>query len=261
MSFTEYQALLERLEAGRGAVRAQAETVRTRVGAVSVRLGALRERTGDRPGRIARALRRGSTKVALLAGVLAFPFFLLLATSVELYRHFAFPSWLALAGGIAMTGALVLLYATWCWRRIGARRPMPRAVIRVVFGLVAAYCLYSLVYVSSLNVKVDDLRTRFGSLHPLLRMATSTFILIDRDLVITDMIREPADYSRMGLPLCERSLHFAQADGYAHAVDLRTTGRSEWRNRLLQAYFIALGFRTLRHVGTADHLHVSLPPP
>jgi hypothetical protein len=177
--------------------------------------------------------------MTLFGCALAFPFYLLVASSVELYRGFAFPSWLALAGGIAMTGALLLLYVAWGWRRLGLRRPMPRAMIRVVFGLVATYCLYSLVYLSSLNVKDDDLRTRFGSLHPLLRMATSTLILVDGDLIITDMIREPADYARMGLPLYERSLHFAQAD----------------------AYFITLGFRTLRHVGTADHLHVSLPPP
>ncbi len=65
----------------------------------------------------------------------------------------------------------------------------------------------------------------------------------------------------MGLPVYERSLHFEQADGYIHAMDLRTLGRGEWRNRLMELYFRTLGFRTLRHVGTADHLHVSLPPP
>jgi len=31
------------------------------------------------------------------------------------------------------------------------------------------------------------------------------------------------------------------------------------RNRLVQAYFWSMGFATLRHVGTADHLHVELP--
>jgi hypothetical protein len=33
------------------------------------------------------------------------------------------------------------------------------------------------------------------------------------------------------------------------------------RNGLVRLYFEALGFRTLRHVGTADHLHVALPLP
>jgi len=30
------------------------------------------------------------------------------------------------------------------------------------------------------------------------------------------------------------------------------------KNRLVQLYFVAMGFDTLRHVGTADHLHVEL---
>jgi hypothetical protein len=110
-------------------------------------------------------------------------------------------------------------------------------------------------------VKNEDLRSEYRSLHPLLRVATSTFILVDGDLVITDMERQAADYERMRLPVYERSLHFVQEDGYAHAVDLRTIGRSEWRNFTMQVCFRAMGFRTLRHVGTADHLHVSLPLP
>jgi len=63
----------------------------------------------------------------------------------------------------------------------------------------------------------------------------------------------------MGLPPNESSLHFIQDDGYAHAVDLRTVGRSEFRNRMVEAGFKVMGFNTLRHSGTADHLHVSLP--
>jgi hypothetical protein len=44
-------------------------------------------------------------------------------------------------------------------------------------------------------------------------------------------------------------------------MDLRTKGRSQARNALTVAYFRIMGFRSLRHVGTADHLHVSLPVP
>ena len=43
-----------------------------------------------------------------------------------------------------------------------------------------------------------------------------------------------------------------------HAVDLRTKGKSELRNKLVSWYFRMMGFNTLRHVGTADHLHVSI---
>jgi hypothetical protein len=61
------------------------------------------------------------------------------------------------------------------------------------------------------------------------------------------------------LPVFEASLHFRQRDGYVHAMDLRTIGRGAVRNWTTAVYFRVLGFRTLRHVGTADHLHVSLP--
>ena len=54
------------------------------------------------------------------------------------------------------------------------------------------------------------------------------------------------------------SLHYVQEDGYIHAVDLRTRGRGEVTNRLVQLYFWTVGLGTLRHVGTSDHLHVEL---
>jgi hypothetical protein len=88
-------------------------------------------------------------------------------------------------------------------------------------------------------------------------LAVSTLILADRNAVITDLARTPDDYRRMGLPLNRRSLHYPQADGWVHAVDLRTT--SGLRSLLVEWYFRAMGFDTLRHTGTHDHLHVSLP--
>ena len=47
-------------------------------------------------------------------------------------------------------------------------------------------------------------------------------------------------------------------ESWVHAVDLRTRGRGVIRNRVVQLYFWSMGFSTLRHVGTADHLHVQL---
>jgi hypothetical protein len=111
------------------------------------------------------------------------------------------------------------------------------------------------------NAKTDEVREYYRNVHPLLRVALSTAILADRDIVVTDTQREPADYARMGLPTLDNSLHFVQQSGYVHAVDLRTAGRAEWKNTLMVGYFRLMGFRTLRHVGTADHLHVSLAPP
>jgi hypothetical protein len=92
-------------------------------------------------------------------------------------------------------------------------------------------------------------------------VASSALILLDPASVVTDAGRTPQDYRRMGLSPMEASLHFVQRDGYVHALDLRTSGRSELRNRGIQLVFWILGFQTLRHVGTGDHLHVSLRLP
>ena len=123
------------------------------------------------------------------------------------------------------------------------------------------YCGYALLFLSSVNAKTDDVRDYYRAIHPLLRIALSTAILMDRDIVVTDAQREPSDYAQMGLPTLDNSLHFLQRDGFVHAVDLRTIGRSEMRNAIVIGYFRLMGLKTLRHVGTADHLHVSLAPP
>ena len=92
----------------------------------------------------------------------------------------------------------------------------------------------------------------------MLRVAVSTAILVEPGVVITDMQRQADDYRRMRLPVNDRTRHYVQADGWVQAIDLRTLGHGELRNRSLQLYFRAMGFSTTRHVGTADHLHVQL---
>ena len=113
-------------------------------------------------------------------------------------------------------------------------------------------------FLSNENAKGEIVHKEYSYLHPILRMGVSTFILVDRDLLITDGSRNSFDYRKMGLPSKNQSLHYLQSNGYAHAVDLRTNGRSEFRNNLVQFYFQLMGFRTLRHGGTNDHLHISL---
>ncbi|UCF19220.1 MAG: hypothetical protein JSU87_15035 [Gemmatimonadota bacterium] len=208
-----------------------------------------------------RSLRRWLLRGAALASALLLPFYLLVGGSVLFYRLLGLPTWPALLAGVLLTALLLLLYAYAVAKRVSGRFRLPRPVRRATLAVVGAYCLYTLLYLSSLNVKDAAILDEYRSLHPLLRLATSTFILVDSDLVITDMQRAVEEYEWMGLAPYERSLHRIQADGYAHAVDLRTIGRRPWRNLLLEGYFTAMGFRTLRHVGTADHLHVSLPNP
>jgi hypothetical protein len=121
--------------------------------------------------------------------------------------------------------------------------------------------VYGLVFVAGSNVKSDEVRSEYARLHPLLRFAASGLVLFDPSSVITDAGRTTRDYWMMGLPEPEASLHFEQSSGFVHALDLRTRGRPEWRNRVVEVAFWALGFHALRHVGTADHLHVSLRLP
>ncbi|HEX4573630.1 MAG TPA: hypothetical protein VH158_00765 [Gemmatimonadales bacterium] len=201
------------------------------------------------------AVARATATVALLV---ALPFLLLVRVSLFLYLHRHVPTWLALAAGAACTTLLVTAYAAWVWRRLTGRVRLRLVARRVALPLVLAYAGYALLFVSSANAKSERVRAYYTTLHPLLRLALSTLVLADRDIVITDLARRPADYRAMGLPVNDGSLHYVQQDGYAHAADLRTVGRGLVKNRLVQLYFWAMGFDTLRHTGTADHLHVEL---
>jgi hypothetical protein len=204
---------------------------------------------------VALAVARATATVTLLVGL---PFFLLVRVSLFLYLHRHVSTWLALAAGAGCTALLVTAYAAWAWRRLTGRVRVRLVARRVALPLVLAYAGYALLFLASGNAKSEQVRAYYTTLHPLLRVALSTLVLADRDLVVTDLARRPADYRAMGLPVNDGSLHYVQQDGYAHAADLRTVGRGLVKNRLVQLYFWAMGFDTLRHTGTADHLHVEL---
>jgi len=189
----------------------------------------------------------------------ALPFLILVRASVFSYLHSRSPTWLALVVGVCCMLVIVTAYAAWLSQRLTGRARVLAVARRVALPLVLAYVGYTLVYLSSVNAKSERVRAYYASLHPLLRVALSTWILVDRDIVITDVARRPDDYAAMGLPVNGGTLHYTQRDGYAHAADLRTVGRGEIKNRLVQLYFWSMGFDTLRHEGTADHLHVELP--
>ena len=189
------------------------------------------------------------------------PFVVLIRGGVVAYRAWGLGTWLSIALSALATAALLAAYAWWVTRRLGARRDVRTFAVRGAFGVALAYVTYALLFIASANAKSEAVRTEYRSMHPLLRVASSAIFLVDPGSVVTDASRTPQDYRRMGLTPIEASLHFVQPTGYVHALDLRTAGRSELRNRSVQLLFRALGFHTLRHVGTADHLHVSLRPP
>lgn len=216
----------------------------------------------DPPGHTPRrVLSRGLRWAALLLFLGLLPFFTLVRVSVFLFQRYELTSWLSLAGGAAATLLLLSSYLAAVSLRLGGRGRVPGPLLKGTGILVGAYCLFTLLYLSAGNAKTEDVRTTYTSLNPLLRVGVSTLLLVDRDGVLTATSRTLDDYSAWGLPTNEASLHLPQEDGYVYAVDVRTVGRPEWRNRLVNLYFRAMGFGTLRHVGTADHLHVFLPPP
>jgi hypothetical protein len=209
-----------------------------------------------------RATRRFDLASATLAiakaiAILALPFIVYVRSSVSFYHHHV-PTWLAITLAGAITFGVVATYGVWLSRQLIGRARALAVTKWVVLPLVVGWMLYSAFYLARVNAKSDDVRSYYLAVHPILRVALSTVILFDSDLVITDMRRSPEDYTRMGLPVFNRTFHYEQADGWVHAVDLRTAGRSEIKNRMIQLYFWLMGFDTLRHVGTADHLHVQL---
>src|SRR3989442_3581524 len=196
---------------------------------------------------------------AKIVVVALLPFLALIRVAVFLYEHEGWPTVLALAGGTACTAAVVTAYGAWVWHRLTGRVRLALVARRFALPFVLAYSAYALVYLSSAHAKSERLRAYYASLHPLLRVALSTLILVDRDLVVPDLARGPGDYAAMGLGPNDGSLHYVQRDGYTHAADLRTAGRSGLKNALVRVYFWSMGFATLRHGGTGDHLHVELP--
>jgi len=189
------------------------------------------------------------------------PFFVLIRGGILAYRVFGIGTWPSLLLAAVATAALLGAFAWTASMRLGAGEEVRRVVSRAAGGVAIAWVVYALVFVAGANVKSGAVRAEYRALHPLLRMASSALVLFDPGSVITDAGRAPEDYRRMGLPTREASLHFEQGDGWVHALDLRTTGRWELRNFVVATTFRALGFSTLRHVGTADHLHVSLALP
>ena len=244
-------AIRKKLRALRRQLKRSTQPRRRRVGAPGGARRVGQKLSGrERAARYAVVALKGAVIVAL-------PFVLYVRTGVELYGRGA-PSWFAILVSTLLTIGVVAGYAIWLSRRMSGDAKVRSVAKWVAVPLVAAWVGYSLLYLASSNAKSDDVRAHYTSLHPVLRAALSTIILVNPDLVVTDMARQPADYARMGLPINERTRHYEQADGWVHAVDLRTIGRGEIENRAVQIYFWSMGFSTLRHVGTADHLHVQL---
>ncbi len=191
------------------------------------------------------------------------PFILLIRGAIFLHLFSGLNAWVALFCSAMGTAFLLLLYIRFALKRFLGVKQLSRAMRRIQYLLIVSMVLfytgYGVINFSKNNAKSERQHSEFRKLHPHLRIAISTVIFLDMNLVVTDMGRKKLDYRLMGLPPKERSMHYVQPDGYIHAIDLRTQNRSELRNLLVRGYFMLMGFGTLRHSGTADHLHISIP--
>lgn len=200
------------------------------------------------------------------AAIVLLPFFALIRGATWAYHGWDWPTWAAVAFGAAAAFVVLWVYLLIVFVGIFGAKRITETGVKIktwvcALGL-AAYCTLTLLNFSGKNAKSDEVRNEFRSLHPIIRLAVGTIILADRSVLVTDMGRVAHDYKRMGLKVNPNTLHYKQkSTGYVHALDLRTKGRTEIRNAVTRLYFRFMGFGTLRHVGTADHLHVSLAPP
>jgi hypothetical protein len=191
--------------------------------------------------------------------LLALPFALLVRGALVASARWGWHAWVAVAFGGLLAALAVSTLAWWTLRRLSMRPSFRSVATRVGLPLVIVFCSFSLLYLSGSNAKSAQIREAYPQLHPVLRLAVGTVRLVDTRIVVTDIERGPTSYAAMRLPRPTTSQHYRQKDGTVHAIDLRTQGRGTLRNGLVRLYFELLGFDTVRHVGTADHLHVRLP--
>ena len=202
-------------------------------------------------------LKDGVIAIVRLVAIVALPFVAYVRASALLYAYGAPTS--GRCAGALITLALVALYGSVLARRLGGRARMRKLAEWIAVPVVGTWCLSALFYLARINAKSDEVHSYFISVHPILRVALSTVILVDPDLVITDAARVPADYRRMGLPVNDRTMHYVQPDGWVHAVDLGTQGRPEIQ--IARCSSTSGRWDSARSArGDPDHLHVQLRP-
>lgn len=195
----------------------------------------------------------------MVVSLVILPFFLLIRTAVYLNLEQDWNAWVSLLGGMGATTLFLSLLFFFVFRKVKKKKAMAKLTVSSVSVLVGGFIIYGLLYLNSVNAKSDAIQEVYSTLHPILRVAVASTTLAEQDLVITDIKRTQEDYLSMGLTPRQSSYHYEQPTGFVHAIDLRTIGHSELRNTTLEWSLKLMGFQTIRHVGTADHLHVALP--
>jgi hypothetical protein len=184
---------------------------------------------------------------------------LLATVRLQLWILQAYPGagWWAVGGGLAAAGALWALVLVLGLRFRSAKWIGSLLILAPLVFLALGY--YGTTRYPQHRFKTVETAAEWSTLHPTLRLTLWLMALEDGQLVLTDIAREAHDYEEMGFKRPSKSPHYIKDDGYAHAVDLRVSNVGEVRNWARQGMFLLMGLQALRHTGTADHLHVSLP--
>ena len=82
--------------------------------------------------------------------------------------------------------------------KLGSANSVKRKMFFAII-LVLGYSAHALFYFSDANAKSKNVQKEFTSLHPILRLSTSTILFLDGKLIMTDANRVPEDYKKMGL--------------------------------------------------------------
>lgn len=174
-----------------------------------------------------------------------------------LLERFPQGDWMVACGGL-LTGGLVLavfLVTVFTCRSLKRTGLLLLAVPLMVAGVGLA----GIARFPERHFKDGQVAAEWGQLHPTLRLALWVVALEDWDMVLTDIARTPERYVGMGIEPPGESRHYVDEDGYARAVDLRVADAGPLRNWIRQGVLLMMGLETLRHEGTADHLHMALP--
>lgn len=190
--------------------------------------------------------------------LISMPFILLIRGAIYFHEVYFLAPTICIIAGLCLTTFLIAIYLLFFYGRVTGTVGSFRLKLWMAFLVVGVYSMHGLFFLSTKNVKHSKIQKDFRSIHPILRLSISTIIRFDPTLIITDSNRIPEDYRKMGMKSKKHSLHYKQSSGYVHAIDIRTNNRSFVRNYLIRGYFWMMGFNTLLHGGTGEHLHVSL---
>ena len=142
---------------------------------------------------------------------LVFPFILLIRGSVFFHSNYEWMPWLSVLGGVGVTAIILMIYMVFLQGsftgKIGSANATKWKMVFAVI-LVLGYSIPALFYFSDANAKSKNVQKEFTSLHPILRLSTSTVLFLDGKLIMTDANRVPEDYKKMGLKSKRGSLHY-----------------------------------------------------